>query len=218
MIRRAPWWFPPLSFVGIAVLVYFVSFFHPWWTKDKTPLMPFAVTAQLCLLLVVVRGFVYWPPFARWIAAMPLMHRLVLGLLIGGMILGHYTFNGRTWFPFVVWEIFPQPEKGGTITAQEFYGHTASGKKVRLLAEQLFPSIVQIDRVEDLDSSFGAGTTDDLAAALAQMYNEHHADDPVRTVDLVQVAVKLHPTAGESRDEPSCELLKSYDVSSAPSR
>jgi hypothetical protein len=215
MIRRAPWWFPPLSFVAITALVCFISFFHPW---SPTPLMPFAVTGQLCLLLIIVRAFGYWPPFARWIAAMPLAHRIVLGVLIGGMILGHYTFNGRTFFPFVVWEIFPQPEKGGTVTAQEFIGTTASGAKVRLLAEQLFPSIVQIDRVESLDQSFGPGTRADLALAMAQMYNTLHAADPVRKVDLVEVAVNLHPPAGESRTEPSCELLKSYDVSSAPSR
>ena len=30
------------------------------------------------------------------------------------------------------------------------------------------------------------------------------------------MAIKLHPPAGESRAEPSCELLKRYDISSAP--
>jgi len=86
---------------------------------------------------------------------------------------------------------------------------------VRLLAEQQFPSLVQIDRIEDLDNpkDYPAGTTDALAAALAKMYNAHHAADPVRQVDLMEMAVDLHPPENESRDEPSCELLKSYDVS-----
>jgi hypothetical protein len=150
---------------------------------------------------------------------MPVAHRIVLGVLIGAMFLGHYSFNGRTYFPFVVWEIFPRAEGNTTIVkAQQFYGQTASGKKVRLLVEREFPSIIQIDRIETLDSAYGPGTTDDLALALAQMYNAHHADDPVREVDLVEAAVNLHPPAGETRNEPSCELLKSYDVSSAPSR
>jgi hypothetical protein len=162
-----------------------------------------------------LRALWYWPPFAAWLRGMPVAHRIVFGLLVGGMILGHYTFNGRTYFPFVAWEIFPQMEKGDTVKAGEFTGHTASGAKVRLLAEQLFPSLVQIDRVETLDAAYGPGTTDDLALALAKMYNAHHPADPVTQVDLTEVAVNLHPPASELHDKPSCELLKSYDVSSA---
>jgi hypothetical protein len=215
MIRRAPWWFPPISFVGIGVGVYLVSFFHPW---SATPLLPFAITGQLVLLLLGLRAFAYWPPLAQWLKAMPAPHRLVLGVLIGGMVLGHYTFNGRTYFPFVVWEIFPHAEAHGAVKAQEFVGITASNRKVRLLAEQQFPSIVQIDRVETLDESYGPGTEDSLALALARMYNAHHQADPVQGVNLLEVTVNLHPPPGELRNEPSCELLKTYDVSSAPSR
>ena len=85
-------------------------------------------------------------------------------------------------------------------------------------SEREFPSIIQIDRIETLDANYGAGTTDDLALALATMYNANHPADPVREVDLVEVSVNLHPPAGEARNEPSCELLKTYDVSPAPSR
>ncbi len=216
MIRRAPWWFPPISFVGIGVGVYLVSFFH---FPQRTPLLPFGVTVQLALFLMMARVLWKWPPFAQWIKTMPWAHRIAFGVLVGGMVLGHYTFNGRTYFPFVVWEIFPHAEDNSDVVkAQQFLGKTASGQKVRLLAEQLFPSIIQIDRVEALDADYGAGTTDDLALSLAKMYNAHHPADPVREVDLVEVAVNLHPPAGESRTEPSCELLKTYDVSSAPSR
>ena len=210
MSRRAPWWFPPISFVGIAALVCFVSFSHPF---SSTPLEPVAVTGQLFLLLMIVRAFWYWPPFGAWLRGMPVAHRIVFGVLVGGMILGHYTFNGRTYFPFVVWEIFPQAQKEEVVKAQEFIGHTARGAKVRLLAEQLFPSIVQIDRVETLDQGYGPGTTDDLALALAKMYNARHPDDPVQQVDLTEVSVNLHPPASELHDKPSCELLKTYDVS-----
>ncbi len=218
MIRRAPWWFPPISFVGIGAGVYLVSFFHPW---SPTPLLPFAITGQLALLLVLVRVLWKWTPFAQWIKAMPVAHRIIFGLLLGGMFFGHYTLNGRTYFPFVVWEIFPHGEGSSTvIKAQQFYGTTGSGKKVRLLAEQLFPSIIQIDRVEELGNpkDFPPGTVDNLAMALAKMYNAQHPADPVREVDLVEAAVNLHPPAGELRNEPSCELLKSYDVSPDLSR
>jgi len=216
MIRRAPWWFPPISYVGIVAGVYLVSFFH---LPHRTPLLPFAITGQLALLLILARAVWKWPPLAQWLAGMPWAHRVVLGVLIGGMFLGHYTFNGRTWFPFVVWEIFPHEEKNTEVVkAEQFFGKTASGAKVRLLVEREFPSIIQVDRIETLDSAYGPGTTDDLALALAKMYNARHAADPVREVDLVEVAVNLHPPAGETRNEPSCELLKSYDVSLAPSR
>ena len=195
MTRRAPWWFPPISFVGIGVGVYLVSFFH--LPPYKTALLPFAITGQLALLLVLLRTIWKWPPFMQWLVGMPLAHRIVFGVLIGGMILGHYTLNGRTYFPFVVWEIFPHAEGNSEVVkAQQFYGKTASGAKVRLLAEQLFPSIIQIDRVETLDGAYGAGTTDDLALALATMYNAQHPNDPVREVDLMEAAVNLHPAGG----------------------
>ena len=215
MTRRAPWWFPPISFVGIALLVCLISFFHPF---SSTPLLPFGITGQLCLLLIMVRAFWYWPPMVRWIAAMPVAHRIVFGVLLGAMILGHYTLNGRTYFPFVVWEIFPHAEKSATVTApRDSSATTASGAKVRLLAEQLFPSIVQVDPAGALDNrTYPPGTTEALARALAKMYNAHHPGDPVRQVDLMEMAVNLHPPASESRNEPSCELLKTYDVSSAP--
>src|ERR1700733_8700047 len=147
MIRRAPWWFPPISYVGIGAGVYLVSFFH--LPPYKTALLPFAITVQLALLLVMVRALWKWPPFAAWLGAMPWVHRIVFGALLLGMFWGHYTFNGRTYFPFVVWEIFPHAE-GNTdvVTAQQFYGKTASGKMVRLLVEREFPSIIQIDRIE----------------------------------------------------------------------
>jgi hypothetical protein len=215
MIRRAPWWFPPISFVGMAAVLVLVSVLHPF---SATPLMPLQVTGQLFLTLVLVRLFWFWPAFKQWLKDMPVAHRVVFGVLIGGMIFGHYSFNGRSYFPFVVWEIFPHLEPGDTASARQFYGKTASGEKVRLLAEQQFPSLVQIDRIETLDSAYGPGTTDDLALALARMYNAHHAADPVQEVDLVEVTVNLHPPAGEIHAEPPCELLKTYDVSSAPSR
>jgi hypothetical protein len=217
MIRRAPWWFPPISYVGLAAGVYVVSFFH--LPPHKTALLPFAITGQVVLLLVMVRVLWKWPPFAAWLAGMPWVHRIVFGVLMLGMFWGHYTFNGRTYFPFVVWEIFPHAEGNiDVVTAQQFYGKTASGKKVRLLVEREFPSIIQIDRIETLDSAYGPGTTDDLALALAKMYNANHPGDPVRAVDLVEASVNLHPPIGESRNEPSWKLLKSYDVSPAPSR
>jgi hypothetical protein len=209
MTKRAPFWLPPISFVAMGVLVWAISF-------SSKRFEPFAVTAQLVLLLVAVRAFCYWPPLMRWFAAMPAAHRVVFGVLLGGMVLGHYTLNGRTYFPFVVWEIFPFVHASDPVTAREFIATTASGAKVRLIVEQQFPSIVQVDPIDALDDPrfYPAGTTERLARALAKMYNEHHANDPVRSVDLMVMAIPLHPPANESRAEPSCELLQHYDISS----
>jgi len=172
--------------------------------------VPLAVAGQAYLLLIVLLAFRYWPPMIRWVASMPVPHRAVFGVLIGSMILGHYTLNARAYFPFVAWEIFPFVHEDDPVTCREFIATTESGNKVRLLVEQLFPSIVQINPLDD----YSPEATEHLARALAQAYNGHHADDPVRRVDLLVMAVKLHPPAGESRAQPSCELLKRYDISS----
>jgi hypothetical protein len=205
---RVPSWLPPISLVAIALLIAMVSFLFP--------LVPLRVTGQALLLMMILRAFCYWPPMGRWAAAMPVPHRVVFGLILAGMVLGHYTFNTRRYFPFVAWEIFPFVSAHDPVTCRQFLATTASGKKVRLLAEQLFPSIVQIENLDD-PRYFPPDTTDRLALALAKAYNDRHADDPVRQVDLVVLAVQLHPPATESRALPSCELLKHYEISLAPS-
>jgi hypothetical protein len=172
--------------------------------------MPFKTVGQLFLLFILLRAFCRWPPMIRWVTSMPVVHRVVFGVLIGSMILGHYTLNGRTYFPYVAWEIFPFVNERDPITCREFIAVTESGNKVRLLVEQLFPSIVQVNPLD----SYSPETTEHLARALAKVYNERHAGDPVRRVDLFVMAVQLHPPAGESRAQPSCELLKRYDISS----
>lgn len=199
-------WFPPLSLLVIAIIVYLISL-SPWRFD------PIAVTGQAFLLIVGLRLFCYWAPMRRWVLGMPVIHRAVFALIVGGMILGHYTLNGRAYFPYIAWEIFPFVDERDPVTCQEFIATTRSGQKVRLLTEQLFPSIVQIYPLDDT-KRFPPETLDHLARALAQTYNERHANDPVQRVDLVAMAVQLHPSASESRTQPSTELLQCYDISS----
>jgi hypothetical protein len=172
--------------------------------------VPFKLAGQAYLMIAILLAFRYWPPMIRLVTSMQVAHRTVFGLLIGAMILGHYTLNGRTYFPFVVWEIFPFVNERDPVTCREFIATTESGSKVRLLVEQLIPSIIQVHPLE----IYSPETTEHLARALAKVYNEHHAADPVRQVDLFSMAVKLHPSVTESRAQPSCELLKHYDISS----
>ncbi len=191
--------------VCIAAIVYMISF-----------AIPLKLAGQAYLLLIILLAYRYWPPMIRLVTSMPVAHRIVFGALIGSMILGHYTLNGRTYFPFVTWEIFPFVHEDDPVTCREFIGTPNEGPKVRLLVEQLFPSIVQIDPIDALDdpSYYPPGTTEKLARALAKAYNERHPANPIWRVELMELAVKLHPPAGESRTLPSCELLKQYDVSS----
>jgi hypothetical protein len=200
---------PAIAFAIIGLCIVAIMFMVSY-------AVPLKLAGQAYLLIVILLAFRYWPPMIRWVASMPVAHRVVFGVLIGCMILGHYTLNGRTYFPFVAWEIFPFAHEDDPITCREFIATTTSGNKVRLLVEQLFPSIVQIDPLDALDNPrlYPPGTTERLARALAKAYNEHHADDPVRQVDLFVMAVHLHPRATESRTQPSCELLQHYDVSS----
>ena len=206
---RASKWLPPLSLVAILPLVWLVSF-------SSKRFDPFTVTAQALLLILILRAFCYWPPMVRLFASMPVPHRIVFGVLLGAMILGHYTLSARTYFPYVAWEIFPFVREDDPVTCREFIATTESGRKVRLLVEQLFPSIVQFNPPLDRDGN-PLPAMEPLVQALARVYNAHHAGDPVRQVDLMIMAVKLHPSGNESRAQPSCELLQHYDISSSPS-
>lgn len=187
---------------GLALFVYTISF-----------IIPFALTGQAYAVIAMLLGFRYWPPMARWVIRMPVAHRVVFGLLIAAMIFGHLTVRSRAYYPFITWCIFPVVREDDPVTCRELIATTASGRKVRLLVEQLFPSIVQIYSLED--SRYDPPSImEDLVRAMAKVYNEHHANDPVRHVDLMVMAVKLHPPANESRAYPSCEFLKRYDISS----
>jgi hypothetical protein len=166
---------------------------------------------QGCLLIVAALAFWRWPPVKRWIGRMPAAHRAFFFVLLGGMIAGNFAPDSRTWFPFVKWDIFGYLREEDPVTCREFWAVAASGRGVRLLAEQLFPSIVQFDPPLRNDSA----AMTDLVEALAREYNRLHANDPVRQVDLVEIAVRLHPAGPGER--PSCEILRHYEISSVPS-
>ena len=166
------------------------------------------IVGQVYLLIIVLLAFRYWPPMIRLVTRMPIPHRIVFALLIGGMIAGHFSLDSRKYFPFVAWEIFPLVREEDPVTCREIIATTASGKNVRLLVEQLVPSIVQFNLPADSDA------TERLIRVLSKIYNQKHPDDPVQHVDLMVMAVKLHPSSNESRSQPSCELLKRYDISS----
>ena len=142
---RVPKWFPPLSLATCAVMIALGSFVWHF--------VPLRVTGQAFLLVMILHAFCYWPPMVRLVAAMPVLHRIVFGVLLGAMIMGHYSLNGRSYFPFVTWEIFPMVDSDDPVTCNEFIATTMDGRKVRLLVEQLFPSIVQIVPVCALDDT-----------------------------------------------------------------
>ena len=183
--------------LGLMLIVGLTSFF-----------VPLALAAQAYALVIILLAFRYSAPVWRWFARMPRLHRGAFFLLIGAMIIGHFTLNGRTFFPFVAWEIFPFVREDDPVTCQEFRATTASGKSVRLLVEQLFPSIVQFD-----PPAHDSLAMTHLIQALVKMYDQQHRFDPVRQVDLVELSVRLHPSLIEAQQPPSCQLLRHYDFS-----
>jgi len=169
------------------------------------------VIFQIYALAALFLALRYCPPVARWLERMPGPHRAVLILLIAGVVAGHFTLSTRKYYPFIAWDIFAAVSEKDPVFCRELIGTTADGKSVRLRVEQLFPSIVQFD----LPPADQPEKMDTLVHALAKAYNERHTSNPLRQVDLMLMAVELHPPPGESRDQPSCELLQHYDVSSA---
>ena len=171
--------------------------------------VPFALAGQAYLIILVLLAFRYWPPMARLVVRMPVFHRFVFAFIIGGMIVGHFRLETRKYFPFIPWEIFSALREENPVTCRELVATTAGGKSVRLLVEQLLPSIIQFNLPDKPEE------TERLTRVLAKIYNEQHPEDPVRHVDLMVMAVQLHPSVHESRPQPSCELLQRYDISSA---
>ena len=171
------------------------------------------VVFQIYALAAIFIAFHACPPITRWLASTPIVHRIVLYTMLAAMVAGHFTLSKTKYFPFVAWDIFSVVSEQETVFCRELIGTTASGKQIRLVVEQLFPSIVQFDLPPDNEPE----KMDRLVAALATEYNAHHAADPVREVDLMLMAVKLHLPAGQSHTQPSCELRHRYDLSPAPS-
>jgi hypothetical protein len=170
------------------------------------------IVLQIYALAALFLGFRHCPPIPRLLERMPAYHRSVFFLLLAGVVIGHFTLSTRRYFPFVAWDIFAAVSEKSPVSCRELIGTTAEGKSVRLLVEQLFPSIIQFDLPPDDQPE----KMESLVHALAKAYNERHAADPLRRVDLMLMAVELHPPPLERRDQPSCELLQRYDISSAP--
>jgi hypothetical protein len=166
------------------------------------------VLLQLYALIAIFIAFRAAPPVDRWLRAQPLAHRAIFYLLLGAVVAGQFTLSTRKFYPFVAWDIFSSVSNQETVFCRELVGTTAAGRPVRLLVEQLFPSIIQFDLPPDTEPE----AMERLVAALARQYNAAHANDPVREVDLMLLAVKLHPPPGETR-QPSCELLQRFDLS-----
>jgi hypothetical protein len=197
--EAAPSWLPPLSLAAIAVMTIIL------WVTDPRSI---GYIGQAALLAVIARAFIYWPTTRRWMATLPTPHRVVLAVLLLAMVIGHLTLQASRYFPFVAWEIFPLVREEDPVTCREFIATTADGQTKRLLVEQLFPSIVQFNPPADNNSPAMAKLVD----AMARVYDKHHAAAPVQRIDLVRVSIPLHPAAGQPF--PSCELIKSFPISS----
>ncbi len=191
---------PPLGFAVILACLALLTFFF-WPIRG--------VLFQVYALAGILLALQHAPPVARWLAATPVAHRLIVYALILAVVAGHFTLSTRRFFPFVAWDIFSSVSEQETVFCRELIGTTASQKQVRLLVEQLYPSIIQFD----LPPSTQSANLDLLVSAMARTYDAHHPADPLREVDLMLMAVKLHPPPGQTHRQPSCELLQRFDLS-----
>jgi hypothetical protein len=186
----------------VVIVICFAVLTIYFWPIWRYVLQLYAVAGVLIALRAA-------PPVARWIPSLPLAHRTIFYLLLAAVVAGHFTLQQKKYYPFVVWDIFAAVSEQETVFCRELVGTTATGKQVRLLVEQLFPSIIQFDLPPDTEPE----AMNRLVAALTRQYNAHHADDPVREVDLMLMAVKLHLPPGQTRSQPSCELLQRFELS-----
>ena len=196
---------PLQAAVATAVMVLSIAVvtYHFWQIRG--------ILLQVYALAALFLAFRYCPPVANWIKRMPVPHRAIFFLLLAAIIAGHLREDKRTYYPFVTWDIFATVSERDPVECRELIGTTTGGKSVRLLAEQLFPSITQFD----LPPRDQPEKMEHLVHAMAKVYNARHAIDPLQHVDLMLMAVELHPPSDRSLHQPSCELLQRYDISSA---
>ena len=170
---------------------------------------------EIYALIALFIGFWTASPLRRWLTGLPVIHRAIFAALPALVVAGHLASNvtsaKRTLYPFIAWDIFSAVSDQDSVSCRELIGTTVDGKSVRLLVEQLFPSIIQFD----LPPENRPGDMNQLVQALARAYNARHAADPLRAVDLMLVTVHLHPRPGSAAAPPSCQHR--YDISSAPS-
>jgi hypothetical protein len=190
---------------ALVILLCLAAFTWFAWPIHRYILQVYAVIA----LLIALRTA---PPIARYLAGTPAAYRSIIYVMILAVVAGHFTLQQKRYYPFVVWDIFCAVNEQETVFCRELIGTTASQKKVRLLVEQLYPSIIQFD----LPPRDQPGKLDLLVSAMARTYNAQHPADPLREIDLMLVAVKLHPPPGQTR-QPSCEFLQRFDLSPDPS-
>ena len=168
-----------------------------------------ALAGQIFLLGIIFLLFRYAPPFVTWLKHLPWAHRVIFGGVLATVLAGHFTLDNRRYFPFVTWEIFPKVREENPVTCRELMAETSHGKKVRLLAEQLYPSIVQFNLPGEDDSP----AMGHLVRVLAHRYALLHPGETLQRVDLVRISVPLRPSSAQL----SCEFLKRFDISPAPS-
>jgi hypothetical protein len=150
------------------------------------PLIKIRICFCLFSLLVF---FLSVSSIRQFLSGMSWTHRLVVVALLGGIIWGHFD-RRNDYFPFVTWQLFSDARQDDPVVEDEFIGTTRDGKSVRLLVEQLFPSVTWFQIPTD------SVVRSHLARVLAERFNSSHAD-PVERIDLVRASAKLRPALHE---------------------
>jgi hypothetical protein len=124
-----------------------------------------SIKIRICFCLFSLLVFLLSVSSVRqFLGGMSWVHRIVVAALFGCVIWGHFD-RQNVYFPFVTWQLFSDTRQDDPVVEDEFIGTTRSGKSVRLLVEQLFPSVTwfQIPTDPEIRSR--------LAGVLAERFN-----------------------------------------------
>ncbi len=165
-------WLPPISLVACALITLLASFVWHF--------VPFKVTGQAFLLIVILRAFRYWPPMIRWATSMPVPHRIVFGVLIGAMILGHYTLNGPRLLPLCRLGNLSLRARRRPGHLPRIHRHHGQRQQSPAARRATFPLHRPVQSPSTMLTTHAPARPSISPAPWRKSTTTHHADDPVR--------------------------------------
>ena len=148
-----------------------------------------SVVANSVLLFIGLGALLAAPPLREFLKRLPAPHRVIAGVALGALVLGHLVGQSRVTFPFPRWDMFTWVYEPRVVIFHEVYGVDAAGARRELNLARLLSS---------LHSTFywhfeqwGESTRTDpalrghyatLLRALGELYNERNPGSPIQTV------------------------------------
>ncbi len=147
------------------------------------------------------------PVFGRYLAGLPLPHRLLLIGMTGMMCIGQFAHRDFYFFPFVQWSMYTAGSARETITYQEIIATLENDERLLINPERLFPSLgfgtqrmantVRNRLADALESEQGAAIFNQLLESLAKAHEHYGANRrPINHLEVVEVTVPVSKRNG----------------------